>query len=154
MVLPDSRRVSRVPRYSGAVRSLDNFAYGPLTLSGAPFQTLRLSSTLPLRRSYNPGEQALRFGLFPLRSPLLGESRFLSLPWVLRCFSSPSIASNGLFYSSVDARVFPGGLPHSEISGSKLVYSSPKLIAVSHVLLRLLTPRHSPFALSSFTLSS
>ena len=28
-----------------------------------------------------------------------------------------------------------------------LIYSSPRLIAVSHVLLRLLMPRHSPYAL-------
>ena len=34
------------------------------------------------------------------------------------------------------------GLPHSEISGSKLVDSSPKLIAVFRVLHRLLMPRH------------
>ena len=40
-----------------------------------------------------------------------------------------------------------GGLPHSEISGSKLICSSPKLIAAYHVLHRLLMPRHSPCAL-------
>ncbi len=39
------------------------------------------------------------------------------------------------------------GLPHSEIRGSKLIYSFPRLIAVSHVLLRLPVPRHSPYAL-------
>ena len=33
-------------------------------------------------------------------------------------------------------------MPHSEISGSKLVDSSPKLIAVFRVLHRLLMPRH------------
>ena len=45
----------------------------------------------------------------------------------------------------------PAGLPHSEISGSKDICSSPKLIAACHVLLRLLMPRHSPCALSSLT---
>ena len=40
-----------------------------------------------------------------------------------------------------------GGFPHSEISGSKLICSSPKLIAAYHVLHRLLMPRHSPCAL-------
>ena len=40
-----------------------------------------------------------------------------------------------------------GGLPHSEIRGSVLIYSSPRLFAVSHVLLRLPVPRHSPYAL-------
>ena len=43
----------------------------------------------------------------------------------------------------------PGGFPHSEIPGSKLVCSSPRLIAAYHVLHRLLTPRHPPSALSS-----
>ena len=44
-----------------------------------------------------------------------------------------------------------GGFPHSEISGSKLICSSPKLIAACHVLHRLLMPRHSPCALISLT---
>ena len=43
------------------------------------------------------------------------------------------------------------GFPHSEIPGSKLVCSSPRLIAASHVLHRLLVPRHSPCALISLT---
>ena len=45
----------------------------------------------------------------------------------------------------------PCGLPHSEISGSMDICSSPKLIAACHVLHRLLMPRHSPCALSSLT---
>ena len=40
-----------------------------------------------------------------------------------------------------------GGLPHSEIFGSKCVCHSPKLIAAYHVLLRLQKPRHPPYAL-------
>ena len=44
-----------------------------------------------------------------------------------------------------------GGFPHSEISGSQLICSSPKLIAAYHVLHRLLMPRHSPCALFSLT---
>ena len=39
------------------------------------------------------------------------------------------------------------GFPHSEICGSKLICSSPQLIAACRVLLRLLMPRHSPCAL-------
>ena len=45
-----------------------------------------------------------------------------------------------------------GGFPHSEISGSTDICSSPKLIAACHVLLRLLMPRHSPCALISLTI--
>ena len=42
-----------------------------------------------------------------------------------------------------------GGFPHSEIHGSKLVRSSPWLIAAYHVLHRLLAPRHPPNALKT-----
>ena len=44
--------------------------------------------------------------------------------------------------------------PHSEISGSKDVCSSPKLIAAYHVFHRLPVPRHSPCALCSLTVVS
>ena len=40
-------------------------------------------------------------------------------------------------------------MSHSEIHGSKLVRSSPWLIAAYHVLHRLLPPRHPPNALKS-----
>jgi hypothetical protein len=39
------------------------------------------------------------------------------------------------------------GFPHSEICGSKVVRSSPQLIAACYVLHRLLVPRHPPNAL-------
>src|SRR3712207_7436466 len=42
-----------------------------------------------------------------------------------------------------------GGFPHSEILGSKLVRSSPRLIAAYHVLHRLSAPRHPPNALKA-----
>src|ERR1700689_2249498 len=43
----------------------------------------------------------------------------------------------------------PAGFPHSDIFGSTPACDSPKLFAANHVLHRLLTPRHSPCALSS-----
>ena len=64
---------------------------------------------------------------------------------VLRCFSSPR--------SLTIASIIPLhgiGLPHSEISGSKCMCHSPKLIAAYHVLRRLSNPRHPPYALSNF----
>ena len=45
-----------------------------------------------------------------------------------------------------------GGLPHSEIHGSKHILSSPWLIAEYHVLHRLLLPRHPPNALLALDL--
>ena len=44
------------------------------------------------------------------------------------------------------------GLPHSDIFGSTLVCSSPKLFAAYHVLHRLPMPRHPPHALTSLTI--
>ena len=46
-----------------------------------------------------------------------------------------------------------GGFPHSEILGSKLVRSSPRLIAAYHVLHRLSAPRHPPNALMTLDCS-
>ena len=46
------------------------------------------------------------------------------------------------------------GLPHSEIPGSKVVCTSPRLIAAYHVLHRLSVPRHPPYALISLTKTS
>ena len=47
--------------------------------------------------------------------------------------------------------LFSSGFPHSDIYGSMDMCSSPQLFAAYHVLLRLLVPRHSPYALSSLT---
>ncbi len=44
-------------------------------------------------------------------------------------------------------------MPHSEILGSKLVRSSPRLIAAYHVLHRLSAPRHPPDALKTLDCS-
>ena len=41
-------------------------------------------------------------------------------------------------------------LSHSEIFGSKVICTYPKLIAAYHVLHRLREPRHPPYALSYF----
>ena len=49
--------------------------------------------------------------------------------------------------------VTPIGFPHSDIPGSQLTSSSPRLFAGSHVLHRLLSPRHPPIALSLFMFS-
>ena len=47
--------------------------------------------------------------------------------------------------------VCSSGFPHSDISGSSDICSSPKLFAAYHVFHRLLVPRHPPCALSSIT---
>ena len=44
------------------------------------------------------------------------------------------------------------GFPHSEICGSKVTCTSPQLIAAYRVLLRLIWPRHPPYALTYLTI--
>ena len=88
-----------------------------------------------------------RFGLFPVRSPLLGESLLFSLPAGTKMFQFPAFAS------ATDLRIAglpPAGLSHSEIRGSKVICTCPRLIAAYHVLHRLREPRHPPDALTCF----
>ena len=92
--------------------------------------------------SRNPRKQALWFGLLRFRSPLLTQChRFLFLQ-VLRCFTSLGVASTDYVFIREWPPMKVVGLPHSEISGSKPVDGSPKLIAVFRVLHSLLMPRH------------
>src|SRR5690606_6820043 len=60
-------------------------------------------------------------------------------------------ARSGRLLRSNNQRI-SGGFPHSEIHGSKLILSSPWLIAEYHVLHRLLLPRHPPNALIALDL--
>ena len=61
--------------------------------------------------------------------------------------SVPRVPRVDLWIQSTLHGSSPCGFPHSDIRGSMLIYSSPRLFAVSHVLRRLLMPRHSPYAL-------
>ena len=66
-------------------------------------------------------------------------------------FQFRAFPSYGYFIHRTILEYCSSVLPHSEISGSTLICSSPKLIAACHVLHRLLMPRHSPCALISLT---
>ena len=61
--------------------------------------------------------------------------------------SVPGVPRIDLWIQSMLHGSSPCVFPHSEICGSKLICSSPRLIAACHVLHRLLMPRHSPYAL-------
>src|SRR5258708_1395651 len=71
---------------------------------------------------------------------------------VLRCSTSPLSLTTAYVLRGGSSGMSQRGFPHSEIPGSKLVCSSPGLIAAYRVLHRLLAPRHSPYALSSLTI--
>src|SRR5713101_907156 len=94
------------------------------------------------------------FGLFRFRSPLLTESRLLSLPPGTEMVHFPGFARTRLWIQRAVSEVYSEGFPHSEIPGSKGASPSPRLIAGSRVLHRRLAPRHPPYALSSLTIKS
>ena len=80
-----------------------------------------------------------------------GITVLFSFPGGTEMVHFPTLPSATYVFSRRYPGISQGGLPHSEIAGSKLVCSSPTLIAAYHVLHRLLAPRHSPYALSSLT---
>ena len=93
---PDSHRISRVPRYSGYCYASNGFVYRPITVCGGTFQNLPLTISRAMSQSYNPAHalRHQRFGLFPGRSPLLGESLLFSLPTGTKMFQFPAFASS------------------------------------------------------------
>ena len=151
MVPPASHRVPRVLRYSGYGLSVFTFDYVALTLFRRPSHAVRLVTSdhdvrpQPQRYCY------LWFGLLRVRSPLLAESLLMSFPRPTSMFQFRRFPTYCYLIHSTLLEVCSSGLPHSEISGSMLICSSPKLIAAYHVLHRLLMPRHSPCALISLT---
>ena len=140
------------------VASQHAVAYGAVTLCGRSFQIVRLICWLITRRPYGqtgpttPPCKHDGLGYVRVRSPLLAESLLISVPVGTEMVHFPTLPSRTYGFSPGYPGMTPGGFPHSEISGSKLVCSSPKLIAAYHVLHRLLAPRHSPHALSSLTI--
>src|SRR6266567_7496831 len=94
-----------------------------------------------------------RFGLFPFRSPLLRESRLLSLPVGTEMFHFPTFPPPALcVQAGVMGHYALSGFPIRKSPDQSLVAGFPGLIAGSYVLLRLLVPRHPPCALSNLAL--
>ena len=101
--------------------------------------------------SPNPGMHAFRFGLFPFRSPLLWKSHVVFSSSGYLDVSVHRVPLHTLWIGVWMTEVCSAGFPHSDISGSQDICSSPKLFAAYHVFHRLLVPRHPPYALSSMT---
>ena len=104
MVLADSRGISRVPRYSGTCpASRDVVAYGALTLCGRSFQIVRLTCRLVTRRPCGlagpttPPCKHDGLGYVRVRSPLLAESRLISVPAGTEMVHFPALPSTGLW---------------------------------------------------------
>ena len=137
MVLINSHRVSRVPRYLGfQSRKSDPFRLQDFHLLWSIFpdrSTMNQFCNFPTNPKLRPigphdtnyttlsGLTYNRFGLFPFRSPLLWKSRLFSLPEVTKMFQFTSFASPTYVFSWRCFGISRNGFPHSEISGSKLV---------------------------------
>ena len=119
------------------------------SLAGFP-KTILLNLSDQLRGP-NPGMHAFRFGLFRFRSPLLTESLVVFSSSGYLDVSVHRVPFHTLWIGVWMTGVCPAGFPHSDISGSMDICSSPKLFAAYHVFHRLLVPRHPPCALSSIT---
>src|SRR6056297_653118 len=156
MVLPDSNGISRVPPYSGASLAVFDFAYGTVTLCGHPCQNVLLSNYGSIIEVLQPRMvETTRFGLIPVRSPLLGESLLISTPSGTEMFHFPEFASQSLCIQLRDNwTLLQLGCPILKFPGQRMFVSSPELIAACHVLHRLLTPRHPPIALNIFLIQS
>ena len=150
MVPAYSVKVPRVSTYSGYRHANRPFTYGAFTLSGRPSQAVLLS-LLDQFRGPNPGVHALRFGLFRFRSPLLTESHVVFSSSGYLDVSVHRVPFLKLCIGLRILEVCSSRFPHSEISGSMDICSSPKLFAAYHVFHRLLVPRHPPYALISIT---
>ena len=69
----------------------------------------------------------------------------------MRCFSSLRCLRRPMYSADASTRLRMDGFPIRRFPGQGLFGSYPRLIAVFRVLLRLLAPRHPPYALSSLT---
>ena len=150
MVPAHSIKVSRVSMYSGYRLVNFPFTYGAFTLSG----------WLSQNHSARIVESIMRSEPRNARIPVWALSRSLAATYEIDVsFSSSgyldvSVHRVPLLTLWIGVRIpegFSGGFPHSDISGSLDICSSPKLFAAYHVFHRLLVPRHPPCALICLT---
>ena len=137
------------------------FAYRAFTVCGWLFHAIRLTKSFVTPwviygrpRSSHDTDAATtviltlhRFRLFPVRSPLLGESSFLYFPAGNEMFQFPAFPTLSRFQE-----MSPGWLPNlGNPRITACLTASRGLSQLCHVLLRLWTPRHPPCTLRSLT---
>ena len=145
MVPADSRRIPRAPRYSGYRYASCRFAYRTVTVCGATFQRLPLTTCLAITRSYNPAEAGT--------SAVWALPRSLATPGgiivyflflrVLRCFSSPRSPPQQYGYRSFK----PVGCPIRKSSDQRS-FAPPRSLSqliTSFIACESLGIRHTPF---------
>ena len=127
----------------------------------APCIRLRLRGSHSLWLSF-PAHSASLMHLIAVHNPgLVSHPGLGLLPRSLAATRGISVDSFSSGYLDVSVHRVPflieddsttaAGFPHSEICGSKVTCTSPQLIAAYRVLLRLIWPRHPPYALTYLT---
>ena len=150
MVPACSHKVPRVSWYSGYRHVCFPFMYGAFTLSGWLSQNHSTRITESIMRSEPQSARTLVWPLsISLAATLEIEFSFFSSPYL--DVSVPRVPLCTLWIGVQIPEICSGRFPHSEISGSKDICSSPKLIAAYHVFHRLLVPRYPPYALTCLT---
>ena len=151
MVPACSHKVPRVSWYSGYRLVCSPFMYGAFTLSGWLSQNHSTRIAESITRSE---PRSARTPVWPLSISLAAtleiEFSFFSSPYL--DVSVQAVPLHTLWIGVWMTEVFSAGFPHSDISGSMDICSSPKLFAAYHVFHRLLVPRHPPCALSRLTI--
>ena len=145
---PYSHRIPRVRWYSGYGCLRLCFAYMAITSSGGSSQILRLHSRIA---STVRTPNVFLLSVWPL-SLSLATTRKISVDFSSSGYLDVSVPRVPPIWLCIHHTVIYSSymwFPNSEICGSKLICSSPQLIAACHVLRRLPMPRHSPYALYS-----
>jgi hypothetical protein len=130
------------------------FGYGTVTRCGPTFQTVHLPSlflrVIPIAPLNPGGTRVHPVWAVPLSlATTRGIAACFLFLRVLRCFTSPGLPPAAMD-SPQDAAVLPAaGFPIRTSTDQSLVGGSPWLFAATHVLHRLLEPRHPPHALHS-----
>ena len=150
MVPAHSIKVSRVSMYSGYRHVIFPFAYGAFTLSGRLSQNLSARINESIMRSEPHGARTM---VWPLSISLAATLK-IDFSFSSSGYLDVSVHRVPFLKLCIGLRILEvcsSGFPHSDISGSMDICSSPKLFAAYHVFHRLLVPRHPPYALSSMT---
>ena len=159
MVLTDSHGISRAPCYlgyspRGGRISGTGFSPSSIDRSKSFPYTHTLTFTARQNRTESPATPTMQplpgithdwFSLIRFRSPLLTESRLLSLPVGTEMFHFPTFPLPALYIQAgvTGSARRPAGFPHSEILGSKCAYPLPEAYR------RLLRPSSAPDAKAS-----
>ena len=149
MVPARSDKVSRVSSYSGYCHVNSFFAYGTFTLSGQLSQNCSAKLVESIMQSEPQNARTLVWPLsISLAATLEIDVSFSSSGYL--DVSVHRVPFLTLWIGVRITEVCSARFPHSDIPGSLLMCSSPRLFAAYHVFHRLLVPRHPPCALSCF----